>query len=537
MLLVVVACSRSAAPEFQAGIDILDDRCGNSRFFGSEVMSSINPDFVIYHYNPHGSIGDQSKYLASLAQDFAQAGTGVVLNLEAANFFPSIVGEDGFDYANTSDSLHRFVFPDTLLTAIGSTENIIGLQYDEIEHCQINRNISLTMNNPSLSPVSLAETTGMGFLKADSAVFDGVDRMVTDNALHGVNSTLCENVWPVLFHNFARGGMIPVYKQMKENWSDIYAVIAAGASLQYGTDLWACLDFWRFTIFPGHSAEELEANLKFAYWMGVDNLYVESYKACIDKDSKGNVVLNERGQALADFISEYVKKNPRPYSFRDYRPEIAIIRFDDTYWGQGPDTFVSTFDRDGNIDGEIHWDDTLFGARDLKADELAKEWLKAWNTITHGQIPEGALSYNAENVYGGKPYRGFAAMNSPIVFDHLVRRSLLKPVELAFLCGRYISEETLNDVRLSVKRGMTVVTSPRFAPAEYSEQYFEGTSVFKDGRGKWIITDNISSREVKDLVRPFLGDDDEITLRFRRGRRVRFKISEDGKCLSMKFRN
>src|SRR5690606_530514 len=92
----------------------------------------------------------------------------------------------------------------------------------------------------------------------------------------GVKEVYTEHVCPVLFHNFARAGMVPGYKQMKENFSNVWASCAMGACLQYDQELWACLDFWNYNTFPGHSANSLWSNLLFAYWAGVDKAYVES---------------------------------------------------------------------------------------------------------------------------------------------------------------------------------------------------------------------------------------------------------------------
>ncbi len=48
------------------------------------------------------------------------------------------------------------------------------------------------------------------------------------------------------------------------------------------------------------------------------------------------------------------------------------------------------------------------------------------------------------------------------------------------------------------------VTSQRFAPRKFSDAYTNGTKVFEDGKGKWIITDDMAGDDVKKLVKPFL---------------------------------
>lgn len=525
-MLLLASCAHTVVPDFKVGMDIIGNGWNEGDFLSSTAMDSLNLDYVIYHIETDSTVAYQTALATMIADRCAEKGADLILNVETVNSHPIKLSSDGFDYGTTSEGLHRFVFPDSYLKALSTRKNVIGIQYDELEHTQLTRTLSITMNYPDIRLVSLAETTGMDFREADNAVYEGAKKMVEENRRYGMDYIVGEHVWPVLFHNFARAGITPVYKQMKENWSDVFAAIAAGASLQYGQELWACLDFWRFTIYPGHSADEFAANLRFAYWMGVDRLYSESTSAFRKRDGASG--MNENGRVMAEFTNEYIKENPRPYTFRDYLPEIAIIRFDDTCWGQGPDTYVSTFDRDGNVDGTIWWKDMLFGSKDLRRNEASMEWIKAWNTITHGQVSDESLSYNAENVYGGKPYRAFAAMNSPVVFDQTVRRPLLKSVKLAFLCGQFIDEETLKDVTSLVKKGMIAVTSARFAPSAFSEAYAGGTQSFNDGKGSWIITDDMSSNDVKAMVAPYLGKDDEITLRFKNDMNVVFRIADDG---------
>src|SRR5690606_41002729 len=97
----------------------------------------------------------------------------------------------------------------------------------------------------------------MSFKNADNAIFQSSKALVDECKINGTKNVYTEHVWPVLFHNFARSGMIPAYKQMKENWSNVWASCAMGACLQYDQELWACIDFWNFNSFAGHSAETL----------------------------------------------------------------------------------------------------------------------------------------------------------------------------------------------------------------------------------------------------------------------------------------
>lgn len=521
---------------FMIGIDNSGDKCHPGEFFNRTAMEMLGVDFVIYHLRtPRGSIEDEVKKMEKLGKDFQQANLNVIVNVECGNWNLNIQTSEGFEWVSQPGNLHLFQFPSAVLKTLNQSEAVWGIQYDELEHSQLTRNLTITLEHPGIERATLVETTGMDFKSADKAVYQSTKKLVNECRNDGTRNIFTEHVWPVLFHNFARAGMIPVYKQMKENWSNVWASCAMGACLQYDKELWACLDFWNYNTFPGHSAETLRSNLLFAYWAGVDKAYVEAvgkHTYEVIDDNMDHIKLKERGEVLSRFAKEYVPNNPRPYTFRDLEPEIAIIRFDDTEWGQGPKTSCSVDYRGGKI--EYHWKDRLFGAYNLNTSPESEEWIKAWHTITHGMVKQGSLSWNACNIYGEMPYRCFAPANFPVVFDDQVAKKHLKGLKLVFLCGLYMSNHTLKDVASLVKNdGLVVVTSKRFAPSKFSAHYLSGTKEFNDGKGKWIITDDMASDHVKKLVAHWLGNDNEIVLRFKGDRTITLEISSDGNELNL----
>lgn len=520
---------------FMLGIDTSGDRYAPGQFFNRKAMELLGVDFVVYHYStPKGTIQEEAAKMEKLGKAFEEANLKVIVNLECGNWNYSIKTPDGHEWVTQPGDLQFFKLPPPVLEKLGQSNAVWGVQYDELEHSQITRNLTITLQKPGVERVTLVETTGMDLKTADQAICEKATELVKECRQHGVKEVYTEHVWPVLFHNFARAGMVPVYKQMKENFSNVWASCAMGACLQYDQELWACLDFWNYNTFPGHSANSLWSNLLFAYWAGVDKAYVESvgkhtYQV-VDQDYD-NVKLLERGEVFQRFKKEYIKANPRSYTFRDIEPEIAIIRFDDTAWGQGPATACNVKTGDKII--TYTWKDWLFGAYDLNTSPESEEWIKAWSTVTHGRVREGSLSWNACNVYQDDPYRCFAPANSAVVFDDQVDAKHLKTLKLAFLCGHFISKKTMEAVAKLVKmQGLVVVTSKRFAPEKYTASYKGGTQAFTDGKGKWIITDNMASHELRTAVTPFIGKEDEITLRFKGGKKVVMKISPDGNELS-----
>lgn len=538
IIFMVAGCAQNkrldSPRNFMIGIDNSGDKCPPGEFLNWSAMEMLGVDFVVYKYRaPKGTVEEEVKKMENLGKAFQQANLKVIINVETGNWNLEMKTSDGYEWVSQPDNLHLFKFPPAVLKSLGQSEAIWGIQYDELEHSQITRNLTITLKHPGIERVTLVETTGMNFKSADEAVYQSAKALVSECRSYGIQNVFTEHVWPVLFHNFARAGMIPVYKQMKENFSNVWASCAMGACLQYDQELWACLDFWNYNTFPGHSAETLWSNLLFAYWAGVDKAYVESIGnhtyEIIDNDYN-HIQLKERGEALSRFAKEYVPNNPRPYTFRDIEPEIAIIRFDDTEWGQSPDTYCSSDYKGERI--TYRWNDWLFGAYDLNTSAESEEWIKAWHTITHGIVNQSSLSWNAQNFYGEMPYRCFAPANLPVVFDDQVTKKHLKGLHLVFLCGLYMSDHTLKDVSSLVKNdGLVVVTSKRFAPDKYVSKYSSGTEIFKDGKGKWIITDDMASDHLKEIVAPWLGKDDEIVLRFKGNRKIAMKISSDGNNL------
>ena len=99
-----------------------------------------------------------------------------------------------------------------------------------------------------------------------------------------------------------------------------------GACRQYKKDFWIDVDYWWHNETIGHSVERFKSALLLAYWSGADLIYVEGGAAY----SNHHPVGIEIEHAYQNFLRDYIPTHPRPYSWRDFQPEIAIIRFDDT---------------------------------------------------------------------------------------------------------------------------------------------------------------------------------------------------------------
>lgn len=480
------------------GFDTSLDRVesGSPCFTGSLLDGA---DFVVCHWTPRGDVESEIERAASVCAAFDRAGRDFIINCEYVNWSDTLVTPDGWDWCNTTDGCHRMNIPAALTAAYAGDRHFLGFMYDEMEHGIINRNLSITMSRTGRKNLPVFP---LGAQKTARAADELLRRQLSDYASSftgaGAKYLAGEHVFPVLFHDFAAAGITPDFKSQKESCSAIQFATAAGAALEYGTELWNCVDLWYRLKFPGHSPEEMYHNLVFAFLTGVDRVYVESSSAFYGEGNEPTAWGTEFGR----FAREYggVK---RPYSIRSYRPEIGIVRMDDTYWGQC-DPFA--------------WKPILYGDPGIRIAPESREWTKAWHVITHGMSGRNGLSWDRVSPWSLRAHRSFLPMNSPVVFDERVGADQLTSLRLLFLCGSCISEGTLSAAAALVRdKGLTVVTSPRFAPESVRARVRGGFARVKDGAGEWIITGDMASGRVKEAVAPMLGRSDEMTFRFDEG--------------------
>lgn len=475
-------------------------------------------DFIVLH---HDTIRTPVKELCEQAKtytaEFAEKGIEFVSNHEDINFNYDCMGPDGFDWANgNGDGTHRLKLHPDYVKALNGQGNCLGIMYDEFEHVIVNRNYSIYMdskfkkdrdipvflNAVGKDPVTQGELLGKQLKEyADEVKALGAERLMG------------EHVFPVLFHTFARNGITPNFKSQKESISNVQFAIAAGAALQYGTELWNCVDCWYRLTNPGHSAEEMYNNLVFAYHAGVNRVYVESASVFAENEKA-----NAYGRAFCRFTEEF-RGRDRAYDVSDYRPEIGVIRYDDTFWGQGHTKHF--------------WRNMLFGNPLIKASPESKEYIAVFDLITHGATGKRSISWGAVEPHSLTKHRSFAAMNGAAVFDDRVEKETLASLKLCFLCGCHISGKTKKAVAELVREnGLTVVTPTRFAPLYVSMKVTKNRNEIKDGKGTWIVTDDLTSSKLRKRLSPFLGKKDEIRLTFG-DRTVTMKVAKDGNSIKV----
>ena len=477
-------------------------------------------DFVVCHFSPNGDdMKTQLENARATAARLKELGLPFAANFETQNFCDNVVSSDGYDFANHPDGTHRLDLPAEYIAAIKDGGDLIAVMHDEFEHAIINTNLSISLASrfKLKKPVFPLAHTDVMRVQGETLSAQ-VGEYVRTLKERGAPAFAGEHVFPVLYHTFARNGMIVNFKSQKESFTNVQFAVAAGAALEYGAPLWTCVDLWFMNTCPGHTPDEMYHNLVFAYLMGVDRAYVEASSHFVS-NVHGEEAINAYGDAFARFVAEY-RGRERAYNVQDYRPEIGIIRYDDTFWGQGTTPLV--------------WRNELFGNPRIKPKKENKEWIKAFRLITHGETTRGGIAWDRIEPQSMRPHRSFASMNGAAVFDDRVEAEKLASLKLCFLCGEYISAKTLEGVKRMVnENGLTVVTPKRFAPQGIRKTVHADYREIPDGKGVWIVCENLEDRRLKARIAPFLGKKGEMRFTFGEQTHV-FEISENGEGFTLR---
>jgi hypothetical protein len=456
-----------------------------------------------------------AKKIAQIDQTLRQRAITYTLNVEAPNFSPSAEITPGVNEFDQPGGLHRWDLrmewlKPILPPAAPSPPAFQGLVYDECGHMQLSNN---KFSNPPRNDFDrpfLVDTHGVDLETA-------YDRLVAEcrriRAAHyeGRVPISTEQVWPDLFHIFASAGWTLGPKLLKEHLSSVVLSIAMGAGLQYSdrTHLWASPDLWRFDSCPGHSAESLRSALLMAYWLGLETIYVEGLNRPFtavrhpDAVTPGKLVYEPEGapyqvtaygRVMREFAREYVPAHPRPITWHDYQPRVAIVRLPDGGWGQSPPDPVAD---------EYPSRNRLLGNKDMPLDKAASEWLYIWPILTHNVARPGAITIFNVWTY---PERldFFVPIDSVAVFDHLVEGPVLDSVECFIVCGHALSAGTFHAIQARVRDGATCVIARRLYQRHATGEL----------PGNWLVFDSSVDPRIAEKLAPYLGPPDVARFRF-----------------------
>lgn len=458
-----------------------------------EAFEEIGFDFLMHHFWGTPKI----EQIDRLDEWAARGGHGFLINQENATASkqpgdPAIYRRPGGFFQPPADYVQRCL----------QSPGFLGFCFDECEHWICN-GIHVTGGGPFAPHFYDAQgsTLEQAYRGNLSNLRLLMERHFAGFARNGhtpgqVPVVGTENVFPALQHLFARCGLVQMPKLLKETITPVTLAMAMGAAKQYGVQHWTSVDLWGTPGYPGHSPEELRSALLISYWTGAERTYIENfnYQGSLYAEKGGHPELSPYGEVARQFIRQYLPSHPRHLRFESFSPEIIIVRFPDSDWGQeNPGPWIRR---------------NLYGARDLEPDSDTRYWREVWHVISHGTIPPLALNYNTPL---GIPYRVLFPANNVAVYDHTADNpELYRSARLVFLVGKRIEPACLETLRESVFRGLTVVTTSRLAPDELPAAGPEGCRVHAVGAGRWIVTDKVILPAVQNLLAPYLGSPDEL---------------------------
>lgn len=478
-------------------------------------VKDLGAGFVSMHFSPVLNAGTNNAALTRQrleAVDWAMRAHQLdySLNVEYANWVPRAEITPGVDEFAHPGGIHRWDPRLEWLSVVlrPAPPALVAITYDECEHMLLSNN--KYANNPTntFDRPFLVNTRGLPLTTAYEQLVAEAKRVRKKHYQSRVRLQT-EQVWPDLFHLFARAGWTITPKLLKENLSSVVMSIALGAAIQYedaGTALWASPDLWNMGSYPGHSPEALRSALLMAYWLGAGTIYVENLDfhkwtprhplaaptgSLLSWSDPEHYQITPHGQVVREFYQEYVPQHPRAIRWQDYDPRVAIIRLPDGGWGQASDRAPSR--------------NRLLGNREMPLDAAAAEWLYVWPILTHGAARPGAISAHNRSVYPKGIEDFFVPIDSVGVFDHNVTARQLAHVDCLIVCGHALSASAFRAVRERVARGAACVISRRL----YA-QHASGNLP-----GDWLIVDGFKDPQVARKLAPFLGPPDVARFRFK----------------------
>ncbi|MHB1356372.1 MAG: hypothetical protein ACYCZF_10395 [Anaerolineae bacterium] len=488
---------------------------------GIELPSQLPVSYAVESAIEHLGV-DYVNYYVSTTPQNASLEDSLAINREMLRY----VQRAGLDFSLACYVLNP---PDQAVcdavAASSASSRFEGLLFDELEHCRL--------LYPH-TPVPLADNASFTTLKgAYEGALAGYGALCQHFISLGAPSCVSTHIWPVLNHLAARAGFTVCPKICKELYSPVSLAIGMGAALQYDRPLWADVDMWYWGVVPGHPPEEIRSNLLLAYWAGVDRIYLEGagYNlhqagaagipfSLVSEVNPKRFQLTPIGEVLRWFCTEYVPAHPRPYTFRDLEPDIAIIHFPDSDHGQ---RYCAA------------WDERLYGSPHLRSSPDTSAWFSIWNLLTCGATGQDGLTHFKSAVLMAQPnnhkeryqvsytdprsgafrHTFFAALNNVVVFDHLVRYERIKGIPLLYLSGVDVSQDTLTAILRCVDEGAILVAWGPLAHRCNLVPWYSGTLQISRGAGQIVATDDFSSIAAARITLPYLGQGNEIRYRFR----------------------
>ena len=511
-----------------------------------EAVGKVGASFLVDHYfeltTGQGLAENRRQTLQRLRELGAylrEHEVEYLFNVETANWTPRAEWIPGTNLFEPLPGLHHYVLPDEILGALAVTPGVLGLVYDEIEHMQINNSYHTGKGDRP----ALADTRGLSLPDAQQAIVARLHELRRQHEPYGLK-LVAETVWPALHHLFAQAGWIISPKLLKESFTPVPIALALGAGIQYqytGTEVWINPDLWFCGHYPGHSTDAMRSALAYSHWLGVPRVYQENldyvnvknpvHQASAAKGFdyttaergkhhpdalawRGSLVqyrdgdtfdLTPYGEALRDYAAVYRPAHPVPYTWKEARCRVAIVRFEDSVWGQSHSAFP----------------DTPLGSKVVKSSPASEAWFGLWHRLSHGVIPATTVSYHSRHIKYKRGPQFFVPAPPTLVFDHQIGDTHpdfdFRGAQIIFGTGIELTPATLALLERQVEAGLTVVSLPHLAPPALRERFAaagEQELEIAVGRGRWLIARDFLGPQVLAALQPHLGPSDELQHQF-----------------------
>ncbi|MDQ1256658.1 MAG: hypothetical protein QG656_1257, partial [Candidatus Hydrogenedentes bacterium] len=204
------------------------------------ALDELGARFVVVHLPPAFGGGQDcapvmQERMLSIDAAMRAHGMTYALNLETPNFAKCVEITPGRNEFEQPGNRHFWLLRPEWLQAVldrGGAPALRALVYDEAEHMQLSNNKFADFPRDTYDVPFFVDTRGMGLEAAYDALVAECIRIREEH--YGNRPALnTEQVWPDLFHIFARAGWTAAPKLLKEHFTPVVLCVALGAALQY----------------------------------------------------------------------------------------------------------------------------------------------------------------------------------------------------------------------------------------------------------------------------------------------------------------
>ena len=217
-------------------------------------VKELGAGFVSTHFSPVLDAGTNNSNLTrqrleAIDRAMRDHGLQYSLNVEYVNWVARAEITPGVDEFEHPGGIHRWDLRMDWLTPVlppnrPAPPALVAITYDECEHMLLSNNKFVNSPKNTYDQPFLVNTHGLPLTTAYDRLVAEAKRIREEHYRNRIRLQT-EQIWPDLFHIFARAGWTITPKLLR-NLSSVVMSIALGAATQYeqsGTALWASPDF------------------------------------------------------------------------------------------------------------------------------------------------------------------------------------------------------------------------------------------------------------------------------------------------------